>query len=182
MNTGKKFNWMVWAILILAVLNISTILTIIYNQRKAVQNSAEYTGTESEVGSVQYSGRYFRDYLNLDREQMDRFVEFNPVFRQSVRNINTELARNRQQMLIEMNTQFCDTSRLNALSDSIGRLHSDLKKLTYRYYLDIHDICDEQQREKLKQLFEGILTCDFQMGQRGRGGQGGMNRGRRFNN
>ncbi len=113
---------------------------------------------------------------------MDRFAEFNPAFRENVRNINMNLNLLRQKMLSVMASEKYDTIRLNILSDSIGILHADLKKVTYKYYIDIKNICDQQQQEKLEQLFGGMFASDGRMGQFGKGGQQGRRRGRQFNN
>jgi len=59
-----------------------------------------------------------------------------------------------------------DTSMLSALSDSIGYLHSDLKKLTYMYYLEIKGICDPEQQKKLEQLFGEAFSNDASTGTR----------------
>jgi hypothetical protein len=85
-------------------------------------------------------------------------------------------------MLIEMAAIKSDTSRLNMLSDSIGHLHSNLKKLTYGYYLDIKNICNPEQQKKLEQLFGEMFTNDAPMGFPGRGMHGGGQHGKRFNN
>jgi hypothetical protein len=112
---------------------------------------------------------------------MTTFVEFNPAFRENVRNINMDLNLFRQEMLSEMAAEKCDTIRLNTLSDSIGTLHANLKKVTYKYYIDLKKICDQQQQERLKQLFGGMFVTDIQTGQHGKGGPYGRGRGRRFN-
>ncbi len=51
---------------------------------------------------MRYSGRWFRDELELTGQQMKEFSGFNPVFRQKVRSINFELARKKQSMLEEL--------------------------------------------------------------------------------
>ena len=184
MRTENKYRWLIWAILVLAVMNITTFVTIIYHNRKqAKQEFPTRPGQAwSESTSIKYSGRYFRDQLNLSSDQMARFVAFNPQFRQEVRDINIELAEKRQQMLSEMSAAKSDTAILNALSDSIGILHADLKKLTYRYYMDFKKICDKQQQEKLEQLFGEMFAADDQMGQYGNRGPHGRGRGRQLYN
>lgn len=174
---------MVWAIVILAVMNLTTIATVIYN-RNQTRNEKAVVDTslpQSDISSIRYSGRWFRDQLNFNREQMSRFVEFNPAFRENVRSINRDLNLCRQKMLSAMAEEKCDTIRLNTLSDSIGTLHAHLKKATYKYYIDLKNICDQQQQEKLKQFFGEMFATDIQMGQHGKGGPYGRGRGRRFN-
>lgn len=174
---------MVWAIVILAVLNLSTLVTIVVHQ---VQSRREETTAESlpvvvEADAAKYSGRYFRDQLNLNPEQMNSFREFNPVFRRQARKINLELGRMRNDMLSEMAAGYPDTVRLNELADSIGRLHSTLKKITFRYYLDMKSICNRDQQAKLEQMFGEVFNNDMQMGYPGQGPGMGRGRGPRWN-
>jgi len=175
---------MIWAIVILAVMNISTLVTILYHKYQSDKTVTVSTSDpkQLETDSEKFSGRYFRDQLNLSSKQMDKFKEINPVFRPKARYITIELAEKRKQMLVEMAAAKSDTTRLNALSDSIGQLHSDLKKITYRYYLEIKGICIPEQQRKLEQIFGEMFTNDLQLGYPGNGGPRGGRQGRRFNN
>lgn len=184
MRTENKYNWMTWAIIILALMNIATIVTVLYqkNRAEAVENSFSKSETGSENASVNYSGRYFRDQLSLDNDQMSKFMAINPTFRGSIRDINRKLNHTRQEMFSLMAAGEADTAKLNALSDTIGVLHANLKKETYRYYLDLKNICDTEQQKKLEELFRGMFVSESQMGQNGNAGQQGRRRGRPFNN
>ncbi len=183
METNSKYRWMIWAIAFLALMNIATILTVVFQRNKSdTVVSNDPIVIDSEDSSTRYSGRFFRDQLNLNQEQMDQFVRFNAEFRQQARDINRNLNRHRNQMLTELAAADSDTGKLNLLSDSIGFLHSDLKKVTYNYYLNFKKICTPEQQENLELLFSGIFTNDLRMGQKGRGGQFGRRNGRNFNN
>lgn len=172
---------MIWAIVILAVMNISTLVTIMYHkyQSDKTETISASDPKQLETDSEKFSGRYFRDQLNLSREQMDKFKEMNPIFRPKARDITIELAEKRKQMLIEMAAAKSDTARLNDISDSIGQLHSNLKKITYKYYLEIKGICDPEQQQKLEQIFGEMFTNDSQLGYPGKGGPRGWQQGRR---
>lgn len=181
MNAEKKHSLMVWAIVLLAIMNVSTLATILYHQYKSEKQATSTEQRQLEANSEKFSGRYFRNKLNLSSSQMDKFREFNPVFRQQARTITIELASKRKQMLQEMAFVKSDSNRLNMLSDSIGFLHSNLKKLTYKYYLDMKSICNAEQQKQLEQLFSEMFINDVPMGFPGRGGAGGGQHGRRFN-
>jgi hypothetical protein len=184
MKTETKYRWMIWAIAILVVMNLTTIITVMYNRSQLSDNrpaSVTNLGT-TESSSMKYTGRFFRDELDLSMEQMKKFSEFNPEFRHAVIAINRDMAEKRHEMLIEMANNNCDTTRLNVLSDSIGYLHAALKKSTYKYYMDFKIICNQQQQKKLEQLFGEMFNNDIQMGRNGRGGQGGRRYGWRNKN
>jgi hypothetical protein len=184
MQGESKFKIMVWAIVVLAVLNIATITTVFYSRHKAMQNLPMTSPGRriSERSSMKFSGWYFRDNLGLNEQQMSRFSQFNPSFRMQVQKINFELADKRHHMLLEMTAPKCDTVKLNQLSDSIGYLHARLKKLTYGYYLNFREICDRQQQQKLEQLFSEMFAAEKQPGPGQRGGMNGRQHGRRIKN
>jgi Spy/CpxP family protein refolding chaperone len=184
MQGETRYKILVWTIVVLAVLNIATITTVFYSRYKATQNlQMTSPGRKiSERSSMKFSGRYFRDNLGLNEQQMGRFSQFNPAFRMQVQNLNFELADKRHQMLVEMTAPKFDTIRLNQLSDSIGFLHARLKKLTYGYYLDFREICDRQQQQKLEKLFSEMFAAETQPGPGRQGGINGRQHGRRFKN
>jgi Spy/CpxP family protein refolding chaperone len=184
MKTENRSRWMIWAIVILVVMNLTTIITVVHNKKQLSDNGPLPSSDQgmSESASMQYSGRYFRDSLGLNMEQMKKFSEFNPGFRQSVMAINKGMSEKRHEMLVEMAKNECDTNKLNVLSDSIGFLHARLKKETYQYYINFKKICNQEQQKKLKQIFGAMFNNDMQMVMKGRGTQSGRRMGWRNTN
>ncbi|HBE42091.1 MAG TPA: hypothetical protein DDW27_12955 [Bacteroidales bacterium] len=184
MKTVRNNRWMIWAILILAVMNITTLITLLVHRSHSPEEikAASFLQAGADNASMRYSGRYFREQLSLNRDQMKRFSEFNPEFRNNVRNINLKLIKIRHQMIREMASETSDTEKLNILSDSVGHLHADLKKLTYKYFMDFKKICNREQQEKLEQMFGEMFAGDNQPGPNMQRGPYGRGYGRRFNN
>lgn len=172
-----KNKWLIWLVLLLLIMNVSAIITMLYHQ-KSEKTSGKFQAisVKDSVSSVQYSGRWFRDELQLSRDQMAMFSDFNPPFRHKVRSINIELLEKRREMLDELTAENSDTLRLNILSDSIGMLHAGLKKATYEYYLEFKKICTPEQQEKLKEIFGTMFEGEIPAGGPGQG----MHRGRRY--
>jgi hypothetical protein len=82
MKAENKHNLMVWAIVVLAVMNISTLATILYHQYQSGKMEINPVSDQKqlEADAEKFSGRYFRDQLSLSSEQMDRFRDFNPDY------------------------------------------------------------------------------------------------------
>jgi len=183
MKTEYKHTLMVWAIVGLAFMNISTLITVLYHkyQSDKLETFPLQVQNQSETTSENFSGRYFRDKLHFDNSQMEKFREFNPIFRHQARSITLELTIIRKKMLDEMAVNNSDTVRLNMLSDSIGILHSDLKKITYKYYLEIKNMCDKNQQKRLEQIFMEVFPDDKSLENAGKG-RFRMQRGKRNGN
>jgi Spy/CpxP family protein refolding chaperone len=171
-------KWVLWLSILLLVVNVAALITILYNrkQENRLYEMPLQANNHESGSSARYSGRWFRDELGLSRKQMNEFSKFNPVFREKVMNINRELATLKRQMHDEMTSEESDTVRLNQLSDSIGILHSELKKATYLYYFEFKKIITAEQDEKLKQLFLQVFDSEIPSGH-GRRWQGGRRNG-----
>lgn len=151
-NLGSPRN-LKYAVIVLLALNVATIGTIVYHLQQAKKQTVQ--PVENQTGkNAAYSGRYFRDRLQLSTEQMDAFRKVNSHFRQQARTINQELAQNRQLMLNEMQQQAPDTVKLEAYSGAIGNAHKLLKEETYRFYLGLKSFCDSNQQMELNRIFQ----------------------------
>jgi Spy/CpxP family protein refolding chaperone len=183
MREEKNRSLLIWVIVALALLNVSTLGTILfqrYNYNRSLRSETLRPAPANQnYGNL--SGSYFGGSLNLTPEQQREFQKFDPLFRAEVREINFSLSELRNEMLVEMTKTEVDTEKLDELSEMIGSLHSDLKKLTYNYYLDLRSICDPQQQQVLEALFAETLMFDRNPGNQGARNRmrnrGGMHRG-----
>jgi hypothetical protein len=177
-TTITKNRILIWVIVILAAINLSTLFSIIYHVRSSQGGNKELKQQTLEPDNEKFSGRYFRDKLGFTMEQMDSFRNFNRNFRQRACSLTEDLSKLRVEMLEEMDKEKVDTSRLNNLSEQIGLKHTELKIITYKYYIAIKSICTSEQKIILKELFNEMFKGDLKMSFPGRGGQQGMGMGR----
>ena len=162
MKAETRNTILIWSVVALVVLNVSTLATIYY-QRMISSKEAGTVSPETEFNQARedkFSGRYFRDRLNFSPEQMNRFQKFNPEFRTEARAINNRLSELRNVMLDELSSENPDRQKLAELSDSIGLQHSKLKRITYGYYLNIREICNPAQRQNLRDMFYDAFGSD----------------------
>ncbi|MGE4287144.1 MAG: Spy/CpxP family protein refolding chaperone [Salinivirgaceae bacterium] len=157
------------ALLFLLVLNMATFGTIIFHQIRSKNEVQSLNNQENSGNHSAFSGYYFREKLNLTPEQMLVFKDLNRLFRSKARNINRELGKTRQQMLITMQQTPADTLRLLELSAYVGNLHKNLKEETFRYYLGIKTLCDSSQQVILNQLFSEFFIHENNPDTRGKG-------------
>jgi hypothetical protein len=173
MREEKNRSLLIWLIVALALLNISTLGTILYQRysfsKSMKAETVRYATANSNYGT--FRGTYFGESLNLNPDQLSEFRKFDPIFREKIMEINYSLSGLRNEMLVEMSKSEVDKGKLDELSEMIGACHSDLKKLTYNYYLDLRNICDPQQQQLLEALFAETLMYD-----RNPGNMGGRNR------
>ncbi len=160
MNYFKKNKISTWIIIILLATNVSTIATILvnkYQNKQASQNSVEIVIPDNGLG------RFFRDELDLTRDQHQQFRLFRHNYHLNASKIANQLKDERSQMLNELSSENSDTNNLHQIADEVGELHRELKHLTFEYYLNLKNICTENQRMKLFNIFNSMQNSKWEL-------------------
>ena len=174
MKSINKIRLLIYVVVALAIMNITTLATIGYHVRQSDKEQTASSTGQIEGDAQAYSDRYFRDRLEFSAQQMTSFKEFSTVFREQARSINRDLIEYRRQMLEEMEQEEPDLALLDNLSDSIGQLHASLKHHTYQFYLDTKEISSGAQAQELNRIFQEFFINDNRMGSQGAGPQQGQ--------
>lgn len=151
---ANKTKILGWVIILLAVLNITTIITIV------VHNNDDKNAEESilvEPDTAPINGRYFRHELGFDNDQMKVFRQCNKTFRHQANQIVADIYKQKVLMFDELQRTDPDTIKLDAIAKKIGLLHAELKKATGQYYLSLNCVCDARQKEKMKEIFTPLF-------------------------
>lgn len=156
MRTEDKNKFLTWAVVVLAILNMSTIGTIIYH----ILTEKNEMSRSSERYASPLNGRDFMQTLDFTHGQREQFHLMNSSFRTSVKEINKELDLHKNSLFSELRKTNPDTVTCNRISAEIGALHKVLKVKTYRFYLDVKKICRADQQEKLNDVFAPIFNFD----------------------
>lgn len=164
MNKTNKI--MMWVIALLVVLNLTTIGTIVYHNQQEKDDS---TAIVIDEGQPPLTGRYFRQTLGFDNDQMDVFRAANREFQPRANLLIYEMDSLKNEMFMELNKPKPDETKLNALSDHIGNHHAELKKLTNDFYLKIKSACNDAQCAQLERAFLPLYRDETVNARRGYG-------------
>lgn len=159
---------LIWIIVLLAVLNLTTICSFIYynNKEKRTVEKEVITGENQNP----LSGRFFRQELNFDDTQMERFREANRQFQPNTNLIILKMDTLKLQIFDELNKEKIDSVKIRKLTEKFGMLHADLKNETNQFYLKIKKVANEEQTVKLKDAFAPLFYQE--RGERRGNGQG----------
>lgn len=170
----NKTKILVWVIIILVVINITTIITVV-----SFSSGNRDAGTEQPEVSFTRRTDFFQTQLGLNQEQRKEFMLFNRKFNQAAGPITERLNTLRFKMIDELSSPAPDTVALNRMCRQFGNLHYRLKNVTVNYYLNMKSVCDKNQEIILSDLFRDILESDGNIDRMraGRGMQGRQQRG-----
>ncbi|WP_319482664.1 periplasmic heavy metal sensor [uncultured Draconibacterium sp.] len=176
MTTKNTYRILIWVVVILAATNLSMGISFWYHKQQD-KKAAEKQQHQVHMPSEQRT-RFFREQLDLQPDQVESFRELNRNYNRSARRISEQLALLRIEMVEEMGKAEADTTKLHSISSEIGEKHKTLKDLTVDYYLGMKAVCDENQQEKLKEVFLSMTKSkeDISLPQRGGRRYGRQNR------
>ncbi len=155
-------NILIWIIILLSVSNLTIIGTIVY---KVYFQSPKIESNQTNKIQVpnQRLGRFFRQELNLSFEQHRQFRSFRHKFHKQANGITFKMMQKRNEMLTELGKEQSDTVRLHQLAKEFGVLHEQLKHCTFEYYLNMKSVCNEQQKEKLFEIFKAMMNNEAEV-------------------
>jgi Spy/CpxP family protein refolding chaperone len=177
----NKTRLLIWIIIILVAVNVAAIIS-------GLVFSSERRNELPVRTDIPYNRRadFFRGQLGLNNAQKQRFTTFNREFNQRARAITGKMNSLRYQLVEEMAGSHPDRARLDSICVGIGHLHTELKRATVDYYMNMKSVCTPDQQVELNRLFERIINADNDESMRpGRGRPNrapGMGRGRQGQN
>lgn len=108
--------------------------------------------------------------LGLDDTQKILFQDYERNFRNQISVLHEEVRLVNQEIITELSRAVPDTVVLNSLSHKTGLLHEQIKRTTFRHFLNLRSICTPEQAVKLSGVLEQIESGPRRM--RNRRGEG----------
>ncbi len=156
MMKKPAYRSLVWIIAILIATNLSMGISFLYHKQQDKKFMNQIEEAAIKVPSERRT-RFFREQLNLDAEQLTRFRELNRSYNKTAWQISHQLEVLRREMVQELGRENSNKKVLKSISSQIGELHSELKDKTIDYYLGMKSVCNEEQRNKLNEIFISML-------------------------
>lgn len=155
----RKTQILTWLVVLLLVLNAVTIGTIIYHQRQERKEVSSLSiGTYGSTNTL--NGRFFRQEIGFNAQQMEQFRELNQTFRPVSMEITFRIDSLKEEIYNNLTSGKTDSLQLERLSDEIGTLHGQLKKETIRFYIRLSELCNSTQQEKLAEVFKPLFISE----------------------
>lgn len=170
MNKNKK---LFWAVILLLVLNVTTISTIIW-QNRSVSRPTDCLSVANE--GCKLTGKNIDKQLGFNAKQMDAFKEANKAFTPRSCLIICRLDSLKNAMFIELQQVPSDSLRLDSLAEMIGDQHAALKRQTIHFYMQIQKVCTPEQEKKLQEVFYPLFRNETPGSGKGKGYRHGKNR------
>lgn len=155
------------ATLLLLLFNL-VLLGSLYFRGRAVKRAVEES-IVVEPGSTPINPTVMGERLNFSGAQLEEYIISSRNFRREANQIVRELSFSKGELNRALYRAAPDSVAAYETSKNIGELHRELKEITVKFYLQLHNLCDEEQRGELQLLFEPLFKDTPPL----RGGYGG---------
>jgi len=108
------------------------------------------------------SNEFLKEELQLNQVQFDSINRLDQINFEHYQRILRLLCSNRKILLKELSKTTTDKDAINKITLRIGHLHTALKRQTVNHLLNIKKVCNKDQQEKLRILFEEVLEVNNQ--------------------
>lgn len=149
MDIFKQKRYLVIVIILLVVLNLTTILMLWLNKLPDPSSHKEEFGPKQKKEHIQ---QLLKDELDFDDSQVEQYLIMREKQSEKVSALHNEIRQIKKQMFDEV----LEDVPQPMLSDSLLKLSQakmvELEKLTFNYFLDLKKLCKPEQQDKLKFL------------------------------
>ncbi len=156
MATNNRYRTLTWIIVVLLATNLSMGISFLYHKQQDKKFMEQLEEAAIEVPSERRT-RFFREQLNLGQDQMDTFRELNRNYNKTAWRVTHQLEALRAEMVRELGKENPKEKTLESISEQIGKLHTNLKKETIDYYMQMKEVCNDEQQIKLNEIFMSML-------------------------
>lgn len=147
----------IWVLGALLVLNLATLGTILWKHSKSgswkhCETSEKHKSKDRQHGTV-----HWLKEMGLSEEAIGQLRTIRDDFKESSSFYFGEIAEYEKEIFEQMSTSEPDTVRLLAIADSIGILHSAVRKESIRHLLEIKKITTPEQFKMLNERMQNRM-------------------------
>ena len=147
MNRFIKKENVLKVIIILTIINFALMGSIAYHVFWAQHHDQRHESPE----------KYMKSKLGLDEKQDQKFREFKQTYSVRIKEIQDQISIDKKHMMDELNKETPDEKILDSISLEMGYKIAELKKASYRHYLELKSVIDTSQQRELNRVYRRIV-------------------------
>jgi len=151
MNYFTKNRLLFWGIVLLVLMNVSSLATVWYQQRQRAELPQEPMRPPRDVAD------FLKRRLELSPAQAEEMVQLQQQHFQTARTLRNEIRELKQSLFDELTGEAADSARVDSIAAQIGRKHSELEKLTFYHFRDIRCLCPPEKKKHLEALMHDVF-------------------------
>ncbi len=151
MNYFTKNRLLFWGVVLLVLMNVSSLATVWYQQRQRAELPQEPMPPRRDVAD------FLKRRLELSPDQAEKMGQLQQQHFQTARTLRNEIRELKQSLFYGLTGEAADSARVDSIATQIGRKHSELEKLTFYHFRDIRCLCPPDKQRHLEALMQDVF-------------------------
>lgn len=158
--TNKEI-W-IWILASLLVINIAITGTMVFQKSGPNRIPPSPRGmNDTPKEKLPHKGfSKWREKMGFTEVQDKQLKVLRDEFKAASASIFEKLHENQQQIFNELNKEVPDLARLDSLTKETGQLHSEMRKASVEYMLNIRDVTNPEQYHKMLEMMKEWMFRD----------------------
>jgi periplasmic protein CpxP/Spy len=149
MDLFKQKRISSWLIVLLILLNVSTLYLLWSKEIKKPDRPAPQTRERSEKFNS-----FLREKLQFSANQIQEYEQYRDKHAEQTRKLMNQTHDLKQKLLNEIFNEEPDTTRSDKLAEEIGIRQTQIERITFSHFLDLKKLCGKEQQNKLRALID----------------------------
>lgn len=161
MDIFAKKRFTLWTIILLVVLNISTISMLWLNQKNRPGVPPPLRALRQDQRTLQF----LQKELNLTDAQIQQYDQLRQAHAHQTRGLINDIRGLKQKMMDEIFNDEPDSTKAMEIAGLIGEKQTEVERMTFNHFLDLKELCGKDQIGKLKGLIDEFFRSNPPPGQ-----------------
>jgi len=165
MDIYTKNHLIKWFILILVILNLVLLATLWYPRFfppkqqgvETIQPDVPLREDQKRAKHTKLMADFLKRKLNFTPDQVDKFSKLQADHFYNTRRINREINELRKEMMDHLLEEKPDRTEVEKLAAKIGQRMSAHEKVVFNHFLELIELCNEDQKKKFRSMLGEIL-------------------------
>ncbi len=154
MNYFTKKQLATFAIVLLVIINVSSITTILIRRHRP----AEHHLPRKMADNVKATTIFLKKELQFSDAQIDEFIQFQNKFLDESQRMRHEIGDLKRDIYLTLFENVTDTSNNSRRFAEIGKKNVEMEVLLYEYFIQVKNLCTPGQQEVFDVLLGKILA------------------------
>ncbi len=151
MNYFLKKRLVFWGIILLVVMNLSSLATVWWQKH---MRPGPPPGGMDEPRRARH---ILKKELGLTDSQSKQFERIQHQHRRNSEEIHENMKNLKHDLFAQLAVDSIDEDKIEQLTLKIGQAQSELEVLTFRHFLELKNLCNDEQQKRLSSLISELL-------------------------
>ena len=157
METNKKLKTLIWAVIILVIVNLASLAFIWQKSFSRKRNHKHHSEMDHHKDGKDPFVEELKKQIGWTDEQITKVNELKKIKFKNIEEIRDSIPKVKKELLAEIYKTPVDTAKINQLTGKLGEFQSRIEYNFFMHFTDFAGVSTPQQKEKMREYFDAAI-------------------------